>query len=120
MTDMRDASMVLTTKDVILEIRGDLKQVASDVAGIKIEQARVAVHLQAEQNIGTDRRQRMSEVQIGINTRLAAHDVEIGELKLEKKARMSIRATLSATANKSLAGTMEVGIPESVAELVST
>ena len=81
MTDMRDASTVLTTKDVILEIRGDLKQVASDVAGIKIEQARVAAHLQAEQNIGTDRRQRMSEVQIGINTRMAAHDVEIGELK---------------------------------------
>ena len=78
---MRAASVVLTTKDVILEIRGDLKQVASDVAGIKIEQARVAVHLQAEQNIGTDRRQRMSEVQAGINARLAGHDVELGELK---------------------------------------
>ncbi|MEI7911070.1 MAG: hypothetical protein WCK77_15650 [Verrucomicrobiota bacterium] len=43
--------------------------------------------------------------------------LEIAELKLEKKARMAIRATLSATASKSLAGTMEVGIPESVAEL---
>ena len=81
---MRDAETVLTTKDVILEIRGDLKQVASDVAGIKIEQARVAVHLQAEQNIGTDRRQRMSEVQAQMNRRIDTSDVEIDELQTFK------------------------------------
>ena len=43
--------------------------------------------------------------------------VEIRDLRLEKKARMAIHANLSSASNKSLAGTMEIGIPESVAEL---
>ena len=43
--------------------------------------------------------------------------VELRELRLESKSRMAVRADLTATADKSLAGTMEIGIPESIAQL---
>lgn len=43
--------------------------------------------------------------------------VEIRDLRLESKSRMAIKADIAATADKSLYGTMEIGIPESVAEL---
>ncbi|MCX6874076.1 MAG: hypothetical protein NTW21_09755 [Verrucomicrobia bacterium] len=43
--------------------------------------------------------------------------IEIRELKLESKSRMAIKATITATPDKALSGTMEIGIPDSVAEL---
>ena len=43
--------------------------------------------------------------------------VELHELRLESKSRMAINAELTAAADKSLSGTMEVGIPESIAKL---
>ena len=43
--------------------------------------------------------------------------VELRELNLESKSRMAIRANLAAAAETSLSGTMEVGIPEAVANL---
>ena len=81
---MRDSAGVLTTRDVILEMRADLKKVADDVGTIKTEQARVAAHLQAEQNTGTERRQRMVEVQAQMNRRIDTSDVEIDELQTFK------------------------------------
>ena len=78
---MRDSAGVLTTRDVILEMRADLKKVADDVGGIKTEQARVAAHLQAEQNTGTERRQRMVEVQATMNRRNDITDGKVAELE---------------------------------------
>ena len=43
--------------------------------------------------------------------------IEIRDFSVEKKPRMAIKASLAAAADKSLSGTMEVGIPESVAKL---
>ena len=43
--------------------------------------------------------------------------MEIRDLKLESKSRMAVRANLACGADKSLSGTMEIGIPESIAEL---
>lgn len=43
--------------------------------------------------------------------------VELQELQLESKSRMAIKLSIATAADKSLAGTMEIGIPESVAEL---
>jgi len=43
--------------------------------------------------------------------------IEIREFSVEKKPRMAIKANLAVATDKSLSGTMEVGIPESVAKL---
>ncbi|KAB2642675.1 MAG: hypothetical protein DVB26_01800 [Verrucomicrobia bacterium] len=43
--------------------------------------------------------------------------VELRELQLESKSRMAIHAQLTSAADKSLTGSMEVGIPESIAQL---
>jgi hypothetical protein len=43
--------------------------------------------------------------------------VELQDLQLESKSRMAIKLSIAAAADKSLAGTVEIGIPESVAEL---
>lgn len=43
--------------------------------------------------------------------------MEIRDFKLESKSRMAINANLACAADKSLSGTMEIGIPESIAEL---
>jgi hypothetical protein len=43
--------------------------------------------------------------------------VELQDLHLESKSRMAIKLNIATTADKSLSGTAEIGIPESVAEL---
>lgn len=42
--------------------------------------------------------------------------IELRDLRLESKSRMAIHANLTVAADKSLSGTMEVGIPESAVE----
>ena len=79
--DMEARSPVLTTKDIILEMRGKLDKVGSDVSGVLIEQARVAAHLAAESNSSSERRSRMLEVQSGLITRLNEQRTDINILK---------------------------------------
>jgi hypothetical protein len=43
--------------------------------------------------------------------------IELRELKLENKSRMTIKGNIAIAADKSLSGTLEIGIPASVAEL---
>ena len=44
-------------------------------------------------------------------------NTELRELRLESKSRMAIHAQLTSAADKSLSGTMQIGIPESIAQL---
>lgn len=78
--DIRGSSPLMTTKDVILEMRGDLKKVAADVIELKKEHALVATALNAERELVTERRARMNEARASIDDRLDNHEHEIKQL----------------------------------------
>ena len=104
--DMEARSPVLTTKDIILEMRGKLENVGHDVGDIKVEQARVASHLLNEANASSERRSRMLEVQSGLVARLNEQRTDINILKefkgeaigAIKLARWAMGASLLASA----------------------
>lgn len=68
--DVRGSAPLLTTKDVILEMRHDLKALAVDVTEIKQSQA-----------VSGERRSTMFQRASDIDKRLDGHDDQIGSLE---------------------------------------
>ena len=68
--DVRGSAPLLTTKDLILEMRRDIKALASDVTDIKQSQA-----------ISGERRSTMFQRAADIDKRLSGHDDQIGNLE---------------------------------------
>jgi hypothetical protein len=78
--DIRGSAPILTTKDVILEMRADLRSLATVVDDIKREQSVVADHLTRDKDLNIERRSRMTEIQTGFTRRLDDHDESLGAL----------------------------------------
>ena len=78
--DIRGSAPIMTTKDVILEMRADLKALGGIVGDIKREQSVVADHLTRDKDLSIERRTRMNEVQAGFTRRLDDHDASLDVL----------------------------------------
>ena len=75
--DIRGSAPIMTTKDVILEMRADLKTLAVDVSNIRREQSVVADHLTRDKDLTIERRSRMTEVQSAFTRRLDDHETSL-------------------------------------------
>jgi hypothetical protein len=78
--DIRGSAPVMTTKDVILELRSDVKLLGRDVSEIKREQSVVADHLRREQSRDAERNDRLTEIRTGLASRIDVHALEIDKL----------------------------------------
>ena len=78
--DVRGSAPVMTTKDVILELRSDVKALGRDVSEIKREQSAVADHLKREQDVQAERNDRLTEIRTGLTSRIDVHATEIDKL----------------------------------------
>jgi hypothetical protein len=78
--DIRGSAPIMTTKDVILEMRADLKSLGNIVGDIKREQSLVADHLTRDKDLNIERRNRMEGIQAGFTRRLDDHDLAFDAL----------------------------------------
>jgi hypothetical protein len=78
--DIRGSAPIMTTKDVIMEMRTDLKKLGETVGDISREQSRVADHLTRDVDLSIERRTRMAEIQSVFTRRLDDHETSLDTL----------------------------------------
>jgi hypothetical protein len=112
--DIRGSAPIMTTKDVILEMRSDIKSLGADVADIKREQSLVADHLTRDKDLTIERRNRMMEIQTGFSQRLDDHETQIDSFHKWKNeasgALALVRWALGASLLAAVLVVIEIGL----------